>query len=129
MLSALRTGRLYPSANIPGTHFCWRQSRPQGYSAAGRITSMKNSNDTIGNGTRDLPACSRAVPQQTAPQHTSTYRKLNHKIPNTSHDTQKIIKIPQLIYKTLIYFILLGDKIFSQKFVSLTFSQLSTIDT
>jgi len=27
---------------------------------------MKNSNDTIGNRTRDLPACS-AVPQQTAP--------------------------------------------------------------
>jgi len=27
--------------------------------------SMKNSNDTIGNGTRDLPACS-AVPQPTA---------------------------------------------------------------
>ena len=27
---------------------------------------MKNSNDTIGNGTRDLPACS-AVPQPTAP--------------------------------------------------------------
>jgi len=29
--------------------------------------SMKNSNDTIGNRTRDLPACS-AVPQPTAPQ-------------------------------------------------------------
>jgi len=28
--------------------------------------SMKNSNDTIGNGTRDLPAC-RAVPKPTAP--------------------------------------------------------------
>ena len=28
---------------------------------------MKNSNDTIGNRTRDLPACS-AVPQPTAPQ-------------------------------------------------------------
>ena len=27
---------------------------------------MKNSNDTIGNGTRDLPTCS-AVPQLTAP--------------------------------------------------------------
>ena len=29
---------------------------------------MKNSNDTIGNRIRDLPACS-AVPQQTAPPH------------------------------------------------------------
>jgi hypothetical protein len=30
--------------------------------------SMKNSKDTIGNRTRDLPACS-AVPQPTAPLH------------------------------------------------------------
>jgi len=27
-LSALRTGRLYPPGNIPGTHFCLRLSRP-----------------------------------------------------------------------------------------------------
>ena len=65
-LSALGTGRLYPPGNIPGTHFCWRLSQPQGHSAAGRIMSMKNSNDTIGNRTRDLPTCS-AVPQPTAP--------------------------------------------------------------
>ena len=65
-LSALRTGRFYPPGNIPGTHFCQRPSRPQGHSAAWRITSMKNSNDTIGNRTRDLLACS-AVPQTTAP--------------------------------------------------------------
>jgi hypothetical protein len=31
--------------------------------------SMKNCNDTIGNRTRDLPACS-AVPQPTAPPRT-----------------------------------------------------------
>jgi hypothetical protein len=37
-------------------------SRPQGHSAAERIMSMKNSNDTIGNRSRDLPVCS-AVPQ------------------------------------------------------------------
>jgi hypothetical protein len=41
-------------------------SRPQGHSAAGRIMSMKYYNDTIGNRTRDLTACS-AVPQPTAP--------------------------------------------------------------
>ena len=52
--------------NIPGTHFCWRLSRPQGCSAAGRIMWMKKSNDTIGNRTRDLPARS-AVPQPAAP--------------------------------------------------------------
>ena len=65
-LSALRTGHLYPPGNIPGTHFYQRLSQPQGHSAAGRIMSMKNVNDTIGNRTRDLPTCS-AVPQPTAP--------------------------------------------------------------
>jgi hypothetical protein len=65
-LSALRTGRLYPPGIIPDTHFCWRLSQPQGHSAAGRIMSMKNSNDTIGNRTRYFPNCS-AVPQLTAP--------------------------------------------------------------
>jgi len=65
-LSALRTRRLYPPENIPGTHFCYRLSQPQGHSAAGTIMSMKNSNNTIGNRTSDLPACS-AVPQPTAP--------------------------------------------------------------
>ena len=63
-LSALRTGHLYPPGNIPGTPFCKRLSRPQGHSAAGRI--MKNSSDTIGNRTRNLPACS-AVLQPTRP--------------------------------------------------------------
>jgi hypothetical protein len=33
-------------------------SRPQGHSATGRIMSIKISNDTIGNRTRDLPVCS-----------------------------------------------------------------------
>ena len=61
-LSALRTGRLYPPGNIPGTRSCWRLGQPKGHSAAGRIMSMKIFNDTIGNRTRDLPACS-AVPQ------------------------------------------------------------------
>jgi hypothetical protein len=32
-----------PPGNIPGTHFCYRLSQPQGNSAAGRIMSMKNS--------------------------------------------------------------------------------------
>ena len=65
-LSALRTSRLYPPGNIPGTHFRLRLSQPQGHSAAGRIMSIKNSNDTVGNRTRDLPTCG-AVPQPTAP--------------------------------------------------------------
>ena len=64
-LSALRTGHLYTPGNIPGTHFCQRPSRPQGHSAVRRIMLMKNSSDTIGNRTRDLPTSS-AVPQPTA---------------------------------------------------------------
>ena len=65
-LPSLRIDRLYPSGNIPGTHFCYRLSRTLGHSAAGRIMSMKNANHTIGNRTLDLPACS-AVPEPTAP--------------------------------------------------------------
>jgi len=55
-LLALRTGRLYSPENIPPTHFFWRLSRPQGQSAVGRVNSIKYSNDSIGNRTRDLPA-------------------------------------------------------------------------
>jgi hypothetical protein len=54
-LSALRTSHLNPPGNIPGTHFCKGLSQSQGHSAAGRIVAMKNSNDTIGNRTCDLP--------------------------------------------------------------------------
>jgi len=50
---------------VPGTYFCQRLCQPQGHSTAGRIMSMKNSNDIIGNGTRDLPTWN-AVPQPTA---------------------------------------------------------------
>jgi hypothetical protein len=55
-----------PPGNIPGTHFCYRLSRPQGHSGAERIMSIKNSNVTIRDRTRDLPTCS-TVPQPTAP--------------------------------------------------------------
>jgi hypothetical protein len=41
------------------------EEEPQGHSAAEGIKLMKNSGDTIGNQTRDIPACS-AVPQPTA---------------------------------------------------------------
>jgi hypothetical protein len=46
-------------------------SEPQGHCAAGRIMSMKNSSDTIGNRNRDLPASS-IVPQPTAPPRAPT---------------------------------------------------------
>jgi len=65
-LSALGTVRLYLLENITGTHFCKRLSQPQGHSASGRFMSIKNSSDTIGNRTRDLPVFT-VVPHRTAP--------------------------------------------------------------
>ena len=50
-----------PPGNTPGTHFWQRLSRPQGHSATGRIMSMKNSEDTIGNRTRYLPIYYRRI--------------------------------------------------------------------
>ena len=47
-----------PPGKTSGTRFCQRLSRPQGHSATSRIMSLKNSNDTIGNRTRDLAVCS-----------------------------------------------------------------------
>jgi hypothetical protein len=64
-LLALHTGRLYPREILLAIS-CYRLSRTQGGSAAGRIISMKNSSDTNRNRTRYLPACI-AVPQPTAP--------------------------------------------------------------
>ena len=74
-MSALCTGCLYPQETFL---VLISLSRPQGHSAAGRVVSMKNSNDTIGNRTRDLPACS-VVPQPTVLPHApSLYYITNH---------------------------------------------------
>jgi hypothetical protein len=70
-LSALRVGRLLSRRKIPGTHLCYRFSRPQGHSAAGRIRSVEKSNDFSGNRTRDVPACSIAPRPTTLPRAAS----------------------------------------------------------
>jgi hypothetical protein len=46
-----------PPGSILDTHFCYRLSRPQDHSAAGRIKSTINPDDATGNRTRNLPAC------------------------------------------------------------------------
>ena len=61
---------LFTPEYIPGTHFCWRLSQPQDHRATGRFMSMKNSNYTIGDRTRKLPACS-AVPHPPASPRTA----------------------------------------------------------
>jgi hypothetical protein len=53
---------------IPGTHFCYRLSRPQGHSVAGKIGSIEQFSDLIGNRTRDLVACSIVSEPTTLPR-------------------------------------------------------------
>ena len=59
---------------------------------------MKNSNDTIGNRTRDLPTCS-AVPQQTALQRASfnTVTKGNIQLSLVGIDAQCGTSVPQVL--------------------------------
>jgi hypothetical protein len=57
----------------PGTHFCSRLSQPQGHSTAGRVMSMKNSNDTIGNRSCVLPA--------------SSFNQRRHRLPTPVHSS------------------------------------------
>ena len=62
--------RLSPPFAFTPRKYSWfslllQAASTQCHSATGRIMSMKNSDDTIGDRTRDLPACS-AVPQPTA---------------------------------------------------------------
>ena len=53
-----------PPGNIPGTHFFYVLSQPQGHSTAERILSLKKIQWSHRNRTPDLPACS-AVPHST----------------------------------------------------------------
>ena len=54
--------------NTPGTYFCQRLCRSQSHSATGRIMSLKNSNDTMGNRTRDLAFFQRSALTITPPR-------------------------------------------------------------
>jgi hypothetical protein len=68
-LSALRTGRLYPTRNPCNSFLLQADSTARQLSGAGRIKSAKYSTYPIRNQTRGLPGCS-AVPQPTAPPRT-----------------------------------------------------------
>ena len=59
---------------LPPRKYSWysfllEAESPQSHSAARRIVSMKNSNETFGNWTRDLPACSQCL------------NRLRHRVP------------------------------------------------
>jgi hypothetical protein len=64
--------------------------------------SMKNSNYTIGNRTRDLPACS-SVPQPTAPPRTSinTSESAKYQSPEPSVDLHCTLSSPLCILHTI----------------------------
>ena len=64
-MSALHTDRLDLPERSLALIYIKRLSRPQGLNEAGRIRSMKNLKDPIGNPTRDLPGLS-SVPEPTA---------------------------------------------------------------
>jgi hypothetical protein len=61
---SLKSRPPFTPRKIPGTHFCYRLSRPQGHRADGRIKSIEKKINHIGTQTRDFPACS-IVPQPT----------------------------------------------------------------
>jgi hypothetical protein len=54
-----------------------RPSRTQGHSVAGRIRAFENSNDLIGNRTRDFPACNIIHRSTTLPRASPTKEALH----------------------------------------------------
>jgi hypothetical protein len=51
---SLTRRQVFTRRKVPGTHFCYRMSQPQGHSGTGKIWSIEKSIDFIGNRIRDL---------------------------------------------------------------------------
>ena len=62
-ISAPYICRLYPpfQGDIPVNHFCWRLTRLQGHTAAGKMKSKKIPNNPNGNRTRELTVYSAVL--------------------------------------------------------------------
>ena len=76
---ALKFGKVVSSKHrplLPTRRFSWYSFLLETESA-GRIVTMKNSNDTIANRTGDLPVCS-TVPQPSAPQSVTAVELAAH---------------------------------------------------
>jgi hypothetical protein len=66
----------FTSRKIPGTHFCYRLSPPQGHSESGRIMSTEKSNGRFRIRTCDLPACI-IVPQPSTLPYVPSYKGMD----------------------------------------------------
>ena len=76
VVSPMQWSPLPPPKRYPWYSFLLEAKSTLGHSTAGRILSMKNSNDTIGNWTCDLPACI-IVLQPTVPTHALETKVIN----------------------------------------------------
>ena len=103
---------LLPLGNTPGTHFCQRLSRPPGHSATGRIMSLKNSNDNIGNRAREPAGLQGSALTTTLPSAPRTYCYVykNNDVRSVMH---AVIMIEiYLKYQPIMYVYISGSKLF-----------------
>jgi hypothetical protein len=84
-LSALRTGRLYPQEIFLVLIFVTGWVDPRAIVRPEGWCQMKNSNDTIGNRSRDLPVCSAVLQNGFALRNLLHHRTLHKILPKSVH--------------------------------------------